>query len=113
MQSRQNYLTREELPIDKEFIINKFITVKLEEKKTVIYVAGKPFEQCKMLLLNISIDDVEDFDEIESIDEVAEMLNWDIDDGQEGIEYDIPPETEFFVVVEIYSLLVSFIKNPI
>ncbi len=39
---------------------------------------------------------MEQFDEIESIDDVADRLNWDIDDGQEGIEYDIPPETEFF-----------------
>lgn len=84
------------MPSEKEFIINQYITVKLEAKETVIYIEGERFQQCKALLLNIPIDDLEKFSEIESIDEVAEMLNWDVDEGQEGVVYDIPPETEFF-----------------
>ena len=36
-----------------EFKINKYITLKLENCKTNIYVEGELFNQCKFLLLNI------------------------------------------------------------
>ena len=50
------------------------------------------------MLLNISIDKVEDFDDVEFIDEVAEMLKWDTAHGQEGVEYDISPEMEYLLI---------------
>ena len=37
----------------KEFKVNDYITLKLEDGKTIIYVKGKRFDQCKYLLLNI------------------------------------------------------------
>jgi len=89
----------------KEFKVNDFITLKLEEGNTNIYVNGEPFDQCKYLMLNIPIEDTkrflslsltrEIFEDIESIDEVVEKLGWTYD-GQEGVEYDIDPETEFW-----------------
>ena len=86
------------MPVEKTFKINEYLTVKLKGREIVIYVVDKPFNQCKALLLNIPVDDVEKFDEIESIDEVAEMLSWDVnaEHGQEGVEYNLSPEIEFF-----------------
>jgi len=53
-----------------EFEINDYLTLKLEEGKTKIYLKGVLLHQCKFLLLNIPVenDDEEEFDEIESID---------------------------------------------
>lgn len=81
---------------NKEYEINEFITIKLEGYETIIYVAGKKFDHCSALLLNIPIKDKDMFDEIESMDDVAEMLNWDNKIGQEGVEYKVSSETEFF-----------------
>ena len=58
-----------------EFKVNNFITLRLEGKDTVIYVAGKRFQQCKYLLLNIPIEKVSTFDEVKSIDEAVEKLS--------------------------------------
>ncbi len=49
-------------------LINEFLTLKLEECKTNIYLIGKLFNQCKYLMLNIPIDETERFDEMESIE---------------------------------------------
>jgi len=79
----------------KEFIINKFLKLKLIDDTTFIYVKGQPFGQCKYLLLNILTEDVEFLDDIESIDEAAEKL--DISLERENVsERSIPPETEFW-----------------
>ncbi|MBD3339737.1 MAG: hypothetical protein GF353_11550, partial [Candidatus Lokiarchaeota archaeon] len=59
----------------KSFRINNFITLRLISNKTVIFIKGKPFRNCKYLLLNISMDKVERFDDINSIDEAAEKLS--------------------------------------
>jgi len=50
----------------KEFRVNKYITLKLENGKTIIYVNDKRFNQCKFLLLNISVNKISSFDEIGS-----------------------------------------------
>jgi len=86
----------------KQFKVNEYITLKLEEKKTVIYVAGKRFQQCKFLLLNISAEEISVFNNIESVDEAAEKLNHSLEPLSESYSeflkwsYDIPPETEFW-----------------
>ncbi len=79
----------------KEFKINDFLTLKLEAGKTNIYVNGELFNQCKHLMLNIPIEDTARFDEIESIDEAADILGWTYD-GQEGVNYKIDPDTGFW-----------------
>ncbi len=78
-----------------EFRVNDYLILKLENNRTNIYVGGKLFNHCKYLLLNINRDEFKAYDEIESIDEAAEIL----DDSMHGIrfqKYDISPETEFW-----------------
>ena len=79
----------------KEFKVNEHITLKLEEEGTSIYVDGECFEQCRFLMLDIPLKEVEKFDEIKSIDDAADILGW-TEERQEGVEYDIDPETEFW-----------------
>ena len=57
----------------KEFIINDFITLKLENDETFIYVKKKRFIQCIRLTLTISEQDSDIMDDIDSIDEVSEL----------------------------------------
>ncbi|MHA2258473.1 MAG: leucine-rich repeat domain-containing protein [Promethearchaeota archaeon] len=87
-----------------EFVINTLLTLRLEEGKTYIYVAGKRFRQCKFLILNILKEKAGDHDEINSIDEAAELLNpamkhppeWEEIHRQEVPVYKILPEEEFW-----------------
>ncbi len=78
----------------KSFKVNEFITLKLEEERTVIYVVGEQFQQCKFLLLSIPIDEVTNLTDIESVDEAAEKLDHSLEHNQ--TYYEIPPETEFW-----------------
>ncbi len=83
-----------------EFRINEYLTLKLEEelieeiKRTVIYVNGERFDQCKSLFLNIPLDKVKSTDDIESIDEAAERFG-ESEEGR-GYLYNISGETEFW-----------------
>ena len=79
----------------REFRINKYLKLRLEGDDTVIYVNDKKFQQCKFLLLNIPIDEITSFDEIESVDEAAEKLDKSL--GRiEQKDINIPPEVEFW-----------------
>ena len=88
---------------EQEFEVNEFLTVHLEEPidpratryQTVIYIGGRYFRQCKFLLLDIPVDKVSSFDEIDSIDEAAERLDKS-QESIEGYEPNIPPEVEFW-----------------
>ena len=85
--------------IQKVFEVNDHLALKLDEDgKTIIYVAGKPFRQCKYLLINIPVEEVSSLDEIESIDEVAEKLDKSLEPlrGRKQFKYNIPPDTEFW-----------------
>lgn len=75
----------------KSFKVNEYITLKLENEKTVIYINNEPFLQCKFLLLEIPKNEFQSLDEINSIDEASEELNID-----SAYEYSLPPETEFW-----------------
>ncbi|MFX1418269.1 MAG: leucine-rich repeat domain-containing protein [Promethearchaeota archaeon] len=76
----------------KEFKINQYLKLKLEGGRTNIYVNNRMFRQCMYLLLNISVNRIEDYDEIQSIDEAAIKL----DRSMERDHRKIPPETEFW-----------------
>ena len=52
----------------KEFKVNEYITLKLENKKTVVYVAGERFNQCKYLFIINPNDTITK--EINSIDDI-------------------------------------------
>lgn len=79
----------------KKFVINDYITLKLEDGLTNIYISGELFIQSKYLLLNIPVKQVKEFDKIESMDQVADILTW-TDGAQAGIGYTIEPESEFW-----------------
>lgn len=79
----------------KEFKINEYITLRLEEGITNIYVKFQLFNQCKFLLLEIPVTEITDLDDIESIDEAAERLDNSLE-GNDKSTIDIPPETEFW-----------------
>ncbi len=53
-----------------EFEVNKYITLRLENDKTQIYVNNERFDQCKSLLFNLSDHQIDKFDHIDSIDEI-------------------------------------------
>jgi hypothetical protein len=79
-------------PNNNEFKINKYLSLRLENRRTVIYVNNRPFRQCMYLLLNIPVDKIKEYDEIRSIDEAASKL----DRKMERNHNLIPPETEFW-----------------
>ncbi|MFW9940805.1 MAG: leucine-rich repeat domain-containing protein [Candidatus Thorarchaeota archaeon] len=77
-----------------EYKINNFITLKLENGKSVIYVKNEKFLQCKYLLIEIPKDNVEDFDGFMSIDDVSEKLDHSLENK---MNYDqLRPEIEFW-----------------
>jgi len=80
-----------------EFIINEFLSLKLENGITMIYVAEVPFHQCKFLLLEIPVRDITSLDDIKSIDEAAQELSRSLEpsDGFSRVDL-ISPETEFW-----------------
>ena len=80
-----------------EFKINKFLTVRQEDNEVNIYVNNEKFSQCMYLLLNIPINQIQELDEINSIDEAAELLDHSLEVmEQQEIEQQIPIETEFW-----------------
>lgn len=98
--SRESKEVMNEFLILNEFVINDFLSLRLENGKTNIYIKNKLFRQCKFLLLDIPIEKIESFNKIESIDEVAEKLGWafhgQIKDNLYHIPPEIHPETEFW-----------------
>jgi Leucine-rich repeat (LRR) protein len=76
----------------KEFEINKYLKLRLEDGKTNIYVNNIMFTHCKYILLNIPIERITPFDEIASLDEAIERL----DKTLERDDSRIPPEVEFW-----------------
>ena len=81
-----------------EFVINNFLTLRLEGEKTRIYVAGQRFQQCSFLLIDIPIEDISSLEEIESIDAAAERLDHSLHPRgeQKQFAYEIPAEVEFW-----------------
>jgi len=78
----------------KEFVINKYLKLKLEQERTTIYVNNRPFRQCMYLLMNIPVNRFRDYDNIESIDQAAEVLDRSMERFPMGGR-PISPEEEF------------------
>ncbi len=74
--------------------INKYITLKLEGNRTNIYVDGVIFNQCKYLLINIPTNKIQEYDDVKSIDEVADGLGHHLERGSIN-KFKITPEQEF------------------
>ena len=89
----------------KEFKINKYITLKLENEKTVIYIENSPFLACKRLVIHVPFEKIRDFDNIDSIDEAVEISERTIINGKMfrlhspipiRSDINITPEEEFW-----------------
>jgi len=87
-----------------EYKINRFIKLRLEKGKTIIYINNKPFKQCKYVLIKKRVNDLKDLLEIESIDDLAQQsiddltvdLEHSLERAEEGI-INIPIEDRFWV----------------
>ena len=77
--------------------INEYITVKLINKKTVIFVDDKEFMQCKFLLFTLDPNNINDYDEVESLDEAKEIYDKSME-GYDGLgsRFKINFMTEFW-----------------
>ncbi|MHA1491397.1 MAG: tetratricopeptide repeat protein [Promethearchaeota archaeon] len=80
------------------FFINKYLSVHLENKESIIYINGKRFIQCKYLLLSVPIDQMTDLEDLKSIDEVSDVLDPTLEPipGREKNKPAIPPEVEYW-----------------
>ncbi|KKN63922.1 hypothetical protein LCGC14_0496950 [marine sediment metagenome] len=76
----------------KEFRVNDLICLRLIDNKTILYFNNEEFKQCKYLLLNIVKDEIENFQEIRSIDKAAENLDASMEYENKDI---LDPEVEF------------------
>ena len=79
-------------PPTKVFKINNYLTLKLVDDKTKIYVKGKVFTHCKYLLFSFTHEELSEYEEIDSIDEIKDKY----DLSHEGHSKRIPPEVEFW-----------------
>ncbi|KKN33137.1 hypothetical protein LCGC14_0806790 [marine sediment metagenome] len=78
-----------------EFKVNDYLSLWNNGYRTEIYVKGEKFIQCKFLLINVPIDQITSFDDIKSIDEVAENLDHSLE-GSKIQKYRIDNATEFW-----------------
>ncbi len=76
----------------KEFKVNDYISLKLENDKSNIYINGALFIQCKLLLFDIPVNEIKAYNEIKSIDEALKNL----DETLQPTKGQISPETEFW-----------------
>ena len=74
------------------FKINDYITLKLEDDRTNIYIKRRLFTHCKFLLFSFTKDELSDYEEINSIDEIKDKY----DHSHEGHSKKIPSEVEFW-----------------
>lgn len=79
----------------KEFKVNEYITLKLEDGKTRLYIKGERFDQCMALVLNIPLDKIRLDDQVESIIDEASKIYKNSGDFFRA-EKRITPEEEFW-----------------
>ena len=78
-----------------KFKVNEYLSLWNNGYRTEIYVKDEKFIQCKFLLINVPIDQITSFDDIKSIDEVAEDLDHSLE-GSSAQKYKIDNATEFW-----------------
>ena len=81
--------------IKSKFKINEYLELRLENGRSNIYIKGRLVNQCKYLLLTLSNDNFQDYDDIESIDEAAEKLDRSLERGGSKRFY-LSPKDEFW-----------------
>ncbi|TFG06158.1 MAG: hypothetical protein EU539_08395 [Promethearchaeota archaeon] len=77
------------------FKINDYLSLKLENGLTNIYIDEDLFIQCKYLLLNIPQQEIESVNNIKSIDEAAKFLNNSLE-GSMPKNFYLDPKVEFW-----------------
>ena len=75
-------------------VLNDYLKLKFESGHTHIYIDNNHFHQCTYLLLNIPEDDIEEFDDIKSIDDAEGKLSHELH-GHSSRNYGIDPKQEF------------------
>lgn len=78
-----------------EFKVNRYITLKLENKETLIYINKERFRQCKSLLLNLSSGYIKGLDSTKSVDEIVGESDYS-HESTELLEKKISTEAEFW-----------------
>lgn len=68
-----------------EFKINEFLSLHLLGNKIFIYVNGNKFTHCKYVLLNIPVEDINQFSSINSINEIMDNLDRSLEEYPETI----------------------------
>ena len=79
-----------------EFTVNSYLTLKLEDDKTNIYINNEKFIQCKYLLLHLSDSREKNLEDIDSIDAVAEMLDHSLESINNNNKNILDPKLEFW-----------------
>jgi tetratricopeptide (TPR) repeat protein len=92
--------------MSRQFVINEFLSLKLENGKTYIYIKGKRFIQCIRLFLQIPQEESNLYESVDSIDEATEVFNRYLYDNRiigpnetDSIgeyDYSFTPEEEFW-----------------
>lgn len=77
-------------------VLNDYLKVKYENGQTKLYINDQYFRKCKYLLLNIPEDDIDQYDDIKSIDDAEDQLSHELH-GNSGkrIQYGIDSKQEF------------------
>lgn len=82
--------------LENVYVLNKYLKLKYENGKTSIYIDNDYFHQCTYLLLNIPEDDIEEFDDIKSIDDAEGKLSHELHGhSNRKKNYGIDPKQEF------------------
>lgn len=85
--------------LENVFVLNDYLTLKYEKGRTGIYVNDTYFRQCAYLLLNIPENEIEEFDEVKSIDDAEHKLSHELhafhNKDKKEKKYDIDPKQEF------------------
>lgn len=76
-----------------KFRVSSLLTLKLKDGKTIIYVKGEEFIQCKYLLI---VNPFKNFENIKSIDDAKETLKTHLEKEITISELGITPEQEFW-----------------
>ena len=80
------------------YVLNKYLTLKYEHGETEIFINDEYFRQCTYLLLNIPEDQVEDYDDIKSIDDAERRLSHELEGRSSNVykeDYGIDHKQEF------------------
>lgn len=78
-----------------EFKVNDYISLRLENDVTNIYINNKLFNQCKLLLLDIPVGKITPTEEVQSVDEMLEQQDISIEEV-ENIRLKIPADVIFW-----------------